>query len=59
MKRLIITNGGRKKIFEKNTSRQRKWMGHKMRRDSLIKTIIETRIEKEIMRRRPRVMLQD
>ena len=40
-------------------SRQRKWMGHIMRGDSLLRIIIEGRMEGKKTRGRPRMMLLD
>ena len=40
-------------------SRQRKWLGHIMRGDSLLRTIIEGRMEGKKTRGRPRMMLLD
>lgn len=39
--------------------RQRKWMGHIMRGDYLLRDIIEGRMEGKTTRERPRVMLLD
>jgi len=38
-------------------SRQRSWLGHIMRGDSLLRTIIEERMEGKKKRGRPRMML--
>jgi len=40
-------------------SRQRNWLSHIMRGDSLLKTIIEGRMKGKKKRRRPRMMLLD
>jgi len=40
-------------------SRQRKWLGHIMRGDSLLRAIIEGRMEGKKTRGRPRIMLLD
>src|SRR6218665_3645495 len=40
-------------------SRKRKWLGHIMRGDSLLRTIIEGRMEGKKKRGRPRMMLLD
>src|SRR6218665_2074133 len=40
-------------------SRQGNWLGHIMRRNSLLRTIIEGRIEGKKKRGRPRMMLLD
>ena len=40
-------------------NRQRKWLGHIMRGDSLLRTIIEGRMEGKKTRGRPRIMLLD
>jgi len=38
-------------------SRQRNWLGHILRGDSLLRTIIEGRMERKKKRGRPRMML--
>jgi len=40
-------------------SQQRNWLGHIMRGDSLLRTVIEGRMEGKKKRERPRMMLLD
>jgi len=54
------SNGGWKRsLIGIIQSRQRNWLGHIMRGDSLIRTIIEERMEEKKKRGRPRMMLLD
>ena len=49
----------KRSLIEIIRSRQRKWLGYVMRGDSLLKAIIEGRMEGNKTRGRPRMMLLD
>ena len=49
----------KRSLIETIRSRQRKWLGYVMRGDSLLKAIIEGRMEGKKTRGRPRTMLLD
>ena len=58
MRRYYMVNEKRS-LIETIRSRQRKWLGYVMRGDSLLKPIIEGRMEGKKTRGRPRTMLLD
>jgi hypothetical protein len=56
---ILQTVGEGRTLIKTIRERQRKWIGHMMRGDSLLRNIIEGRMEGEKTRGRPRIMLLD
>jgi hypothetical protein len=51
--------GEKRSLMDTIRGRQKKWIGHILRSDTLLKDIIEGRMEGKRMRGRPRTMLLD
>src|SRR6201996_1944477 len=51
--------GEKRKLIDTIMERKRKWLGHILRGDSLVKDVLEGRLEGRGGRGRPRIMLLD